>query len=89
MSCQVRDCVVRSWGHVGPHAIPHAPTELAPYTASCLEKCAKCGRGCVKANGHQWSCSCHRSDCHEPSCRYCGRVIPAARNGRCLSGPHS
>lgn len=83
MSCAVRGCIQKPWGHVDSIGVPHAPTELPPYTARCLEKCAKCLRKCAKANGHSWECSCHFGDCHEPSCRYCGRVIPVAKQGRC------
>lgn len=84
MPCTVRGCVAHAWGHVGPYGVPHAPTELPPYTGPCLEKCAKkCGRPCAKANGHEWRCSCHYGDCHEPSCRNCGRIIPVSAQGRC------
>jgi len=66
-NCQVRGCVVKSWGHVsGPLAIPHAPTELQPFTSRCLETCSHCKSSpCGKANGHQWSCNCHAGKCHE------------------------
>lgn len=64
MACQVRGCVVKSWGHVsGPMAIPHAQTELPVCTGRCLEKC-RCGKPCGKYNGHNWDCNCHIGACH-------------------------
>lgn len=63
MNCAVPGCVVKSWGHVGPNMVPHAATQLTPYSERCTGTCS-CGKPCVKANGHDWSCNCHVGACH-------------------------